>query len=452
MSLSKMTKSEQVANCYELEIAVEKATFDAACTAAYKKNAAGIKVPGFRPGNAPRALVEKMYGKFYLEDAVNACIPEAYEGALAESKLEVVGQPEFDIVSVGDDGLVLKATVYVKPEVEITDYLGIEVEAQSTDVSDEDVVAEIDRARERNSRTVEVTDRAAQDSDSVNINFAGSVDGVAFDGGTAENFDLRLGSGSFIPGFEDQIVGHAIGDEFDVNVTFPADYHAENLAGKAAVFAVKLNGIKETELPALDDEFAKDVSEFDTLDEYKADVRAKIQERNEKAAEAALEEKLMEALIEKLVADIPEVMYAEETDNFYRDYENRMRMQGLDLATYFKYTGMNEAALRAQLRPQGEKQVKLRLALEAIATRENVAVSEEDIAGEYKRIAEAYNMPEEKVRGFIARESIEADMKVKAAMDLVKANAKAKAPKKPKSTKAKSTKAKTAKAETEQAE
>ena len=367
MSLTKKTKSKTVKNQYELEIAVDGETFAAAIDSAYRKNADKINVPGFRKGKAPRALIEKIYGKgVFYEEAINACIPKAYEDAVKESKLDVIGQPEFDVVSADHEGLVLKAVVFVKPDVKIENYLGIEVEKKVVEVTDADVDAEITRTRERNARIIDVTDRAAKLEDSVNIDFDGSVDDVPFDGGKAEKFDLKLGSGQFIPGFEDQVVGHVIGDEFDVNVTFPADYHAENLAGKSAVFKVKLNGIKETELPAADDEFAKDVSEFDTFAEYSADVRAKLQERNEKAAEAEFEEKLIDALLEKMEADIPEVMFAEETDNFVRDYENRMRMQGLDLETYFKFTGMNLDGLRQQLRPQAEKQVKVRLALEKI--------------------------------------------------------------------------------------
>ena len=424
MSLTKKTKSKAVKNQYELEISVDRETFAAAVDAAYRKNAEKINVPGFRKGKAPRALIEKMYGKgVFYEDAINACIPDAYESAVKESKLDVVGQPDFDVVSADNEGLVLKAVVYVKPDVKIEDYLGIEVEKKVAEVTDADVETEITRTRERNSRIIEVTDRAAKLEDSVNIDFDGSVDGVAFDGGKAEKFDLKLGSGQFIPGFEEQVVGHVIGDEFDVNVTFPTDYHAENLAGKAAVFKVKLNGIKETELPAADDEFAKDVSEFDTFAEYSADVRAKLQERNEKTAEAEFEEKLIDALLEKMEADIPEVMFAEETDNFVRDYENRMRMQGLDLETYFKFTGMNIDSLKQQLRPQAEKQVKVRLALEKIAKQEKLTAPAKEIEAEYKKIAETYNMPVEKVKELIAKENLAADLKVKAAIDLVKEKA-----------------------------
>ena len=424
MSLSKKKKSTSEKNCYDLEIAVEREAFAAAIDAAYKKSAANISIPGFRKGKAPRSIVEKMYGKgVFYEEAINACIPDAYEAAIKESKLDVVGQPTFDVDNISDDGFTLKAKVYVKPDVKIEDYLGIEVEKKVAEVTDEDVAADIDRVRERNARIIEVTDRAAKMGDSVNIDFDGSVDGVPFDGGKAEGFDLKLGSGQFIPGFEEQVAEHSIGDEFDVNVTFPAEYHAEELAGKPAVFKVKLNGIKESELPALDDEFAKDVSEFDTLDEYKADIRAKMQERNEKAAENEFEDKLIDTLIEKMEADIPEVMFVEETENFYRDYENRMRMQGLDIDTYFKYTGMTADTLKAQLRPQAEKQVKVRLILETIAKREKITAPAKEIEAEYKRIAESYNMPLAKVKELIPKENIAADMKVKGAMDLVKEKA-----------------------------
>ena len=277
--------------------------------------------------------------------------------------------------------------------------------------------------RERNARTVEVTDRAAQNGDTVTIDYKGEIDGVAFDGGAAEGHNLKLGSGQFIPGFEDQIVGHNIGESFDVNVSFPAEYHAEDLAGKLAVFHVVLHAISMSELPEADDEFAKDVSEFDTLDEYKASIKAKIQERYEKAAESAVEEQICEALIEKLVADIPEPMFVAETENYVRDYDTRLRMQGLDLATYFKYTGLTLEQLREQLRPQAEKQVKVRLALETIATIENVQVSDEEIEAEFVRISEAYSMDLAEVKARVAAEDIKADMIVKAAMDLVKEKA-----------------------------
>ena len=422
MSLMKKELTDK--NLYTLTIGVDKDTFEAAVNKAYKKNVGKMNVPGFRKGKAPRFIIEKLYGKgVFYEDAINDCIPDAYEAAVKESELSVVGRPEFDVETVDENGLVLIAKVYVKPEVKIEGYTGIEAVRNEQTVADADVDAEIERVRERNGRTVEITDRAAALGDSVTIDFDGSVDGVAFDGGKATGHELKLGSGQFIPGFEDQIVGHAIGDAFDVNVTFPEEYHEKSLAGKAAVFAVKLNAIKMTELPALDDEFAKDVSEFDTLDAYRADLLAKMTERNKKAADSQFEENVMLALVEKLEADIPECMFEAETENFLRDYDNRLRMQGLDLATYFKYTGMNLDMMRAQMRPQAEQQVKVRLALEKIAELENITVSADDIAAEYKRISEAYNMPEDEVKKLVEEDGITADLRVKGAAEFVKAAA-----------------------------
>jgi len=420
-----LKKSELIdKNLYELTIDVDRAVFDAAVDKAYRQSVKKINIPGFRRGKAPRSIIEKMYGKgVFYEDAINEILPEAYSEAAKESGLEIVSRPEFDVESIEDDGVVLKAKVYVKPEVSIENYLGIEATRTLTPVTDADIDAEIEKVRTRNSRMIDVTDRAAQNDDIANIDYEGSVDGVPFDGGKAEGHDLKLGSGQFIPGFEDQIVGHTIGEEFDVNVTFPEEYHAEELAGKAAVFKVKLNGIKFNELPEVDDEFVRDVSEFNTVDEYKADIKAKLEDRNAKTADNGVEEQLLEALMEKLEAEIPEAMFETETENFVRDYDNRLRMQGLDLSTYFKYTGMNLDTLRAQMRPQAEKQVKTRLALEKIAALENLAATEEEIEEEYKRIAEIYGMDIEKVKETVDADSIAADLKVKKAVDLVKEKA-----------------------------
>ena len=420
-----LTKSEIIEkNRYELQISVDKATFDAAVTKVFKKKIKDITVPGFRKGKAPRAIIEKMYGAgIFYEDAINDLIPDAYGEALKESGLETVSQPEFDIVSLDDNGLVLSAKVYVKPEVEIKDYLGIAVEKEVAPVSDEDVDKEINLVRERNSRETEVTDRAAEMGDTAVIDFEGFCDGVAFEGGKGTDYALKLGSGSFIPGFEEQVAGKNIDEEFDVNVTFPAEYHAADLAGKEATFKCKIHAITKVDLPELDDDFAKDVSEFDTFAEYKADVQSKIERRHESEADRAVEDKLMEALIEKLEADIPEPMFVAETENFVRDYDNRLRMQGLDLNTYFKYTGLDLDALRAQMRPQAERQVKARLALEKIAALESLDATEEDIEGEYKNIAEAYGVELDQVKASIDSESIAADMKVKKAMELVKEKA-----------------------------
>ena len=419
MSLIKKELTDK--NLYSLTVNVDRDTFEAAIQRAYKKNVGKINIPGFRKGKAPRAIIEKFYGReVFYDDAINDCIPDAYEAAVTESGLSVVGRPELVEQNVDENGLTCVIRVYVKPEVAIADYKGIEAVRDEKAVTDADVDAEIERVRERNARTVDVTDRAAAMGDTVKIDFDGSVDGVAFDGGKAEGHELKLGSGQFIPGFEDQIVGHAIGDAFDVNVTFPEDYHEATLAGKAAVFAVKLHAIQMTELPALDDEFAKDVSEFDTLAEYRADLLAKMTERSKSAADSQFEEAVMAALIEKLEADIPACMIDVEAENLLRDYDNRLRMQGLDLATYFKYTGMTLDTMREQFRPQAEKQVKLRLALEKIAELEGITVSAEDIDAEYKRIAEAYNMPEDEVRKLVDEAGLTEDLRVKAAAELVK--------------------------------
>ena len=424
MSLIKKELTEK--SGYVMEFSVSQETFAKAELEAYKKNVKSINVPGFRKGKAPKHIIERLYGKgIFFEDAINACIPEAFEEALKESGLNIVGNPKFDIVSTEGD-IVLKAEGFVKPEVSIEGYKGIEAEKKTVNVTDDEVNAEVDKVRARNARTVEVTDRAAANGDITNIDYEGSVDDVPFEGGKGEGHDLKLGSGSFIPGFEDQIVGKNIGEEFDVNVTFPEEYHAKELAGKAAVFKTKINAIKFEELPEADDEFAKDVSEFDTLDEYKADVKAKITKRQEDEADREFENTLVDALIEKLVAEIPEPMFEIETENYVRDYDNRLRMQGLDLSTYFKYTGLNLDALRTQLRPQAEKQVKARLALEKIAALESLTVSDEEVAEEYKRIATTYNVPEDQVKGMVAEEDIKADLLVANAMKFVKDNAIAK--------------------------
>ena len=420
-----LTKNELIEkNKYELHISVDKATFDAAVDKIYRKQVKNITVPGFRKGKAPKSIIEKMYGTgVFYEDAINDLIPTVYPSALEESKLDVVGQPEFDIVSIDENGLVLSAKVYVKPEVEIKDYAGIEVEKEAVAVTDEELDKEIETVRERNSREIEITDRAAEMGDTAVIDFEGFCDGVAFEGGKGTDYSLKLGSGSFIPGFEEQVAGKNIGEEFDVNVTFPEEYHAAELAGKAAVFKVTIHSITNVELPVLDDDFAKDVSEFDTFDEYKADLKAKIEKRHEAAANNAVEDKLVEALIEKLEADIPEPMFVEETENFVRDYDNRLRAQGLDLNTYFKYTGLTLDALRQQMRPQAEKQVKARLALEKIAALENIEATEDDINEEYQNIANSYGVELDQVKASIDSEAIAADMKVKKAMDLVKEKA-----------------------------
>ena len=423
MSLKNVTTPET--NVREIEFEIAQDVFEAAVTKVFKKNAAKMTVPGFRKGKAPRHIIEKMYGKgVFYEDAINEVLPEAYDEAVKEAALDIVGRPEFDVVSI-DGAVVMKAKVYVRPEVEIKDYKGIEVTKSVPAVTDEQIDAEIERVRDRNARQIEVTDRAAQTGDSVNFDFDGYVDGKPFEGGKSEKFDLILGSGQFIPGFEEQIAGHSIGDAFDVNVTFPEEYHASELAGKAAVFKCVLNGIKFSEKPALDDEFAKDVSEFDTLDEYKADIKAKLEARNESEADKNVDEQIMNALIEKLEAEVPPVMIDEETENFLRDYDNRLKSQGMDLSTYMKYTGMTLDGMREQFRPMAERQVKTRLALEKIVSLEGIEATEDEINAEYQKIADAYQgVTLEQVKTLIASDSIAKDVAVEKAVKLVKDAAK----------------------------
>ena len=422
MTLKSVTSPET--NVSVLEISVDGETFAAAVTAAYNKKKGSITVPGFRKGKAPRAIVEKMYGVgFFYDDALSTVVPAAYEAALKESGLNVVSAPEYEVVSVDENGVVFNAKVYTKPEATIEGYKGIEVKRNVAPVSDDAVNSEIARIQDRNARTEEVTDRAAQLGDTVNIDYEGFKDGVAFAGGKADGHNLELGSGSFIPGFEDQIVGHNVGESFDIELSFPADYHAEELAGAAVTFKINLNGISTKILPELDDDFAKDVSEFDTMDEYKADVRAKLEADAAKRADADVENQIIEALTEKLVAEIPEPMIVAETENFVRDYDNRLRMQGLKLDDYLKYTGMSLDDIRAQMRPRAESQVKVRLALEKIAALENITATDEDVEAELSKLAEAYNMELDRVKALVDPADVKADVCIQKAVELVKANA-----------------------------
>ena len=421
----KLIKAEKIEKSKtELQFSVDKATFDEAVNKAYLKDGKKMSIPGFRKGKAPRAVIEKMYGKgVFYETAINDILPGAYSEAVEESGISPVASPEFDIVSLDDNGLVLSAKVYVKPEVTLKEYKGLTATRTVAPVEDAEVEQEINTVRDRNSREIEVMGRPAEKGDTAVIDYEGFCDGKAFEGGKGENYALKLGSNTFIPGFEDQIVGKNIGDEFDVNVTFPTEYHAADLAGKPAVFKCKLHALTKVELPELDDDFAKDVSEFDTFDAYKADLKAKIQKRHEDSANAAADEQLVDALINNMEAEIPAPMYDAEAENFLRDYDNRLRMSGLDLNTYLKYTGMTLDKMREQFRPQAERQVKARLALEKIVELEGIEATEEDINGEIERIAAAYNMPVDKGKESVPTDAIADDMKVKKAMDLVKANA-----------------------------
>ncbi|MBR2312888.1 MAG: trigger factor [Clostridia bacterium] len=454
----KLLKAEKIENSkYELEISVDKAAFDEAVNKAFQKESKKISVPGFRKGKAPRAIIEKMYGKgVFYETAINDIIPGVYSDAVAEAGITPVAQPDFDVVSIDDNGLVLSAKVFVKPEVSVKDYFGLEAKRTVAAVTDAEVDAEINTVRERNSREAEVMGRAAEMGDTAVIDYEGFCDGKAFDGGKGEDYALKLGSNTFIPGFEEQVAGHKIDDEFDVNVTFPTEYHAPELAGKEATFKCKLHALTRVELPELDDDFAKDVSEFDTFAEYKADIKAKIEKRHADSAEAAIGDQLIDALIEKMEADIPAPMFEAEAENLLRDYDNRLRMSGLDLNTYMKYTGMTLEKMREQFLPQAERQVKARLALEKIAELENVEVTEEDINAEYDRIAAAYNMPVDQVKASLPADAISEDIKVKKTMDLVREKAVVteekpkKAPAKKTSTTRKTTAKKTTAAKTEE--
>ena len=423
MSLLKAEQKEH--SQYELEFKVEADVFAAAVDKVAKRELKKFNIPGFRKGKAPRSIVEKMYGKgIFYEDAINEVLPEAYENAIKEADINPVSRPEFDIVSMEDgEGVVLSAKVYVKPDVEISDYLGINAERTVVEVTDAEVDEEISIAQQRNSREIEVTDRAAANGDTVTIDYEGFCDGVAFDGGKAEKSPLKLGSGQFIPGFEEQVVGHNIGDEFDIDVTFPEEYHAKELAGKAVVFKIKLHAINTVELPTLDDEFAKDISEFDTFDEYKADVKAKIQKRHDATAENEVRDAIVNVLLDKLVADSPAAMIDTEAENIIRDYDTRLRMQGLSLDMYFKYTGLDLDKMREQARPEAERNVKMRLALEKIASLEGIAISDEEADTEIERIATENKITKEQVLEIVSTDAIKEDLKVQHALDLVREKA-----------------------------
>ena len=411
-------------NKVELEISVGAEEFEKACAAAYRKNVKKINVPGFRPGKAPRAFIEKMYGKeIFYEDAVNELYPAAYSDAVVEAGIEPVDRADIEVLSVDDKGFTFKAIVTVKPEVEVSDYKGIKAVKEVKKVTEDDVNAEIDNLRNRNGRIINVEDRAAQNGDNTIIDYEGFVDGVAFEGGKGERQPLVLGSGQFIPGFEEQIVGKNIGDEFDVNVTFPEEYHAPELAGKAAVFKCKLHEIKVRELPEVDDEFIKDVTEFDTLDEFKKDAEEKLAARNENAATAEVEDKLIDAVIAGMKAEIPEVMFENNVDEMVRDFSSRLEAQGMKLELYLQYPGMDMDAFRKTFREQAERQTKIRLALEKIAALENLTASEEEVEAEYNKVAESYKIEVAQIKAFIPAEDIAKDLAMQKAIDFVRDNA-----------------------------
>ena len=409
--------------------AVVEFSFDAAAIEAekakvFRKKANSFNVPGFRRGKAPRSVIEKMYGTgIFLEDAINELINANWEEIINAAGKEIVSSPEFDIVSFEDE-VVMTATMSVKPEIELDGYKGIEVEAVLAPVTEEEIDGEIETVRRRNARETEVTDRAAAMGDIAVIDYEGFVDGVAFDGGKDSGHKLTLGSGQFIPGFEEGVVGHNAGEEFDVNVTFPTEYHAAELAGKEAVFKVKLNSIIFEELPALDDDFAVEVSSFDTFAEYRADVAAKIEKRHQTNADREVEEKLQNAIAEKVSAEIPEAMVDREVEAMVRDGESRMQMQGLDFKTYLQYFGMDLDGYKEQVRPAALTRVKTELALEKIAELEKIEISEEDIENEYQQITVDYQVELEYAKSALPAEEITRSLTMRRALETLKNSAK----------------------------
>ena len=408
----------------ELQFSIDAETFKAAVNNAFKREGKKYAIPGFRKGKAPRHMIEKMYGSdIFHYDAVNDLFPEAYEAAVKEAKIDVVGRPDPEVVSMSEaDGVVLKVKVAVKPEVELGEYAGLTVTKEAKNVNEADVDAEVKRMQDRNGRLL-TREGAAENGDTVDIDFEGFVDGKAFEGGKAEHYSLVLGSGSFIPGFEDQVVGHSAGEEFDVNVKFPEEYGAAELAGKDATFKIKLHEVKYKELPALDDDFAKDVSEYDTLDELKDSIRNNIKTNLDRQAEQKVENDLMDQVIANMKADIPDAMVDSRIDELVQDFEYRISQQGLKLADYLKYMGMNIEQFRAQFKEQADKQVKMRLAMEAIVAKEGITASDEEFEEEVKRIADAYKMEADKVKSIVDAAAVKADLAIKKAIDFVKEKA-----------------------------
>ena len=423
MNLKATNKTET--NKYELEIEISAEDFNKAIDEVFKTEGKKIAIPGFRKGKAPKAFVEKYYGEsVFFEGAVDRLYRPALMDAVEASGLEVISIGQADITEVSkENGVQMKVVVVVKPEITIEGYKGIEATKKKAEVTDEDVSAELVKVQDRNSRMVTVEDRAALTGATAVIDFEGFCDGEAFEGGKGENFELALGSGQFIPGFEDQVVGHETGEEFEIAVKFPEEYQAENLKGKDATFKIKLHEIKRKELPVLDDEFAKDVSEFDTLDAYKESIREKLQSDREKSAEADVENQILEALIEKVEGEIPDEMYDNEVEESINSFAYRLQSQGLNLETYLKYTGMNTDALKEQFKPQAEKQVKLRLALEKIAANEGLEPTEEELNAEYEKLAKTYEMEVDKIKNIVAEAQVKGDLQSQKAVEFVKENA-----------------------------
>lgn len=409
-------------NKYELEIEISAEDFEAAIEKAYLKARKNIAMPGFRKGKAPRKLIEKEYGEqVFFEDAVNLLYAPVVNGAVEESGLELVTRPEVEVTEISkENGVKLKATCTTKPEVEVKDYKGIEVEKVVNPVTDEDINKQLDALREKNVTVETVDDRAAENGDDVVIDFEGFKDDVAFEGGKAEDFTLSLGSGQFIPGFEDQIVGHNAGEDFDINVTFPEEYQVKELAGAPAVFKIKLKSISKKVMPELDDDMVKDSTEFDTVDEYKADVKKKLEEANEKHADSEVEAKIFDKVIENMTAEIPQVMFDNRVNEMISELEQRLAPQGISLDLYMQYTGQTIDTVKKAYAEQAEKQVKLRLALEKIAKLENIEVTEDELKAEFDKLAEAYKLDVDQIKQFIHDDDLKKDIAVGKAVDLIK--------------------------------
>lgn len=409
-------------NKYELEIEISAEDFEAAIEKAYLKARKNIAMPGFRKGKAPRKLIEKEYGEqVFFEDAVNLLYAPVVNGAVEESGLELVTRPEVEVTEISkENGVKLKATCITKPEVEVKDYKGIEVEKVVNPVTDEDINKQLDALREKNVTVETVDDRAAENGDDVVIDFEGFKDDVAFEGGKAEDFTLSLGSGQFIPGFEDQIVGHNAGEDFDINVTFPDEYQVKELAGAPAVFKIKLKSISKKVMPELDDDMVKDSTEFDTVDEYKADVKKKLEEANEKHADSEVEAKIFDKVIENMTAEIPQVMFDNRVNEMISELEQRLAPQGISLDLYMQYTGQTIDTVKKAYAEQAEKQVKLRLALEKIAKLENIEVTEDELKAEFDKLAEAYKLDVDQIKQFVHDDDLKKDIAVGKAVDLIK--------------------------------
>ena len=411
-------------NMVKLVVEATAEEFEAGLNAAFNKNKNKISVPGFRKGKAPRKMVEKLYGtEIFYEDAANAIIPDAYAKAADESELEIVSQPKINVVQIeAGKPFIFEAVVAVKPEVELGQYKGVEVEKCDTEVTDADVEEELKKVQDKNSRVVTVEDRAVKDGDMTTIDFEGFVDGVAFEGGKGENYPLTIGSHSFIDNFEEQIIGMNIGDEKEINVTFPEEYHAEELKGKPAMFKVKVNEIKEKVLPELDDDFAQDVSDFDTLAEYKDDLKKTIAERKANEAKAKKEDEAIAKIIESSKMDIPEAMVNTQVNRMLEDFAQRLQMQGLSVEQYFQYTGVTAEKIIEDMKPEAVKRIQSRLVLEAVVKAEGLTASEEEFQDELNKMAEQYKMEIEKVKEFMGEyeeKQIKEDIAIQKAVDVI---------------------------------